>query len=132
MIVSATQLTASGEMLMYGNIVASTVGVIFLGTPHNGCHFASSRWADLFTSLGESLFHGEDRVVKALVEDSEILLDCLQNFARWVIQERVPVVCFYENQKTNLGRRVGIKTGKIPASKLLVRLIQVQFDLDII
>lgn len=105
---------------MHSEIAASTAGVIFLGTPHRGCGFAT--WGKIITSLASPLIHCEDRILKSLEDQSDVLVQRLHEFSRWLFSESVPVVCCFEKFHTDYSRRVGM--GKSGIISTLVRLIQ--------
>ncbi|KAI1178823.1 hypothetical protein F4777DRAFT_63233 [Nemania sp. FL0916] len=98
-------------------IAQSTVGVIFLGTPHRGSNAAS--WGHLIASLAPSSFSCEYRILEALKEHSDSSTDRLKLFSRWLFSESLPVVCFFELQKTDYSSRIG-PVAKIKSFKDLV------------
>ena len=84
----------------------STVGIIFLGTPHRGTQ--ASKWGELIAVSGKKLgFGSEDKILKDLCTDSEALTDLLYNFTLWLFRMSVPTVCFFEQHKTDYGKRLG-------------------------
>ncbi|TXC01070.1 hypothetical protein FocTR4_00009367 [Fusarium oxysporum f. sp. cubense] len=89
----------------FAEIGESTVGVVFLGTPHRGC--AAASWGAMITSLAPPQFDCEDRILKDLEENSSALADRLHDFSRWLFVESVPVVCFFEQLVTDLASRLG-------------------------
>ncbi|OBT46410.1 hypothetical protein VE00_03376 [Pseudogymnoascus sp. WSF 3629] len=89
----------------YKHIAESTVGVIFLGTPHRGSEAA--KWGVLIASLGGLLGSTEKRILKDLQKQSGTLTDRLHDFSSWLFSESVPVVCYWEQLKTDYSTRVG-------------------------
>lgn len=81
--------------------------MVFLGTPHRGTEAA--KWGELVAKAGRSLNFGSDEgIMKHLKEDSETLCDLLYNFTLWLFRDSVPVVCFFELEKTDYGAKHGI------------------------
>jgi len=100
------------------HIAGSTVGVVFLGTPHRGS--AAATWGVLIASLAEWAFTTEDKLLEALEEQSDSLKDRLHDFSHWLFSESVPVVCCFEQLVTDYSSRIGY-AGKILPFKELVR-----------
>ena len=95
---------APGEAFQY--LATSTVGVIFLGTPHRGTKV--SKWGEWVAYSGKQLGLGmDDTILKDLREDSETLNDLLYTFTLWLFRMSVPTVCFFEMHKTDYGQRLG-------------------------
>jgi hypothetical protein len=46
--------------------------------------------------------------MKHLKEESETLRDLLYNFTLWLFRDSVPVVCFFELERTDYGAKYGI------------------------
>jgi hypothetical protein len=89
-------------------LTISTIGVIFLGTPHRGS--PSSKWGEILVRCGRSLGLGsDDRILKDLHESSEALTDLLYPFTIWLFRMSVDVFCFYEQHETDYGERFGVK-----------------------
>jgi hypothetical protein len=107
-------VSASQYHLDYMSISRSTIGVVFLGTPHRGCRAA--KWATLIASLAPPLFVTEDRILRELEEQSGTLTDRLRDFSSWLIFESVRVVCCYEARVTDYSSRVGV-LGKVLRSE---------------
>jgi ankyrin repeat protein len=86
----------------------STVGVIFLGTPHRGSAVAD--WGEVITRASQALGLGsDDHIIKDLKAGSDSLTDLLHNFTIWLFRNSVDVVCFFEQHETNYGDRFGMK-----------------------
>ncbi|KAH7159350.1 hypothetical protein DER46DRAFT_560375 [Fusarium sp. MPI-SDFR-AT-0072] len=100
-------------------IAESTVGAVFLGTPHRGSNAAA--WGALITSLAPSWFFPEGRILKDLEEQSGALTDRLHDFSRWLFVESVPVACFFEQLVTDYSSRMGV-VGKVIPFRELVRI----------
>ena len=89
-----------------GYLAMSTVGIVFLGTPHRGS--ASAKWGELTATIGKWLKLGsEERLLSDIKENSEVLKDVLHKFARWLLQYSVHTKCFFEQEKTDYGKRFG-------------------------
>ncbi|KAG7429088.1 Ankyrin repeat domain-containing protein 50 [Fusarium oxysporum f. sp. raphani] len=102
----------------YLEIAESTVGVVFLGTPHRGS--AAASWGVLITSLAPPQLTAENRILKDLEEQSSSLTDRLHDFSRWLFVESVPVVCFFEQLATDYSSRMGAVGKIIPSRELVV------------
>ncbi|KAG6999753.1 Vegetative incompatibility protein HET-E-1 [Fusarium oxysporum f. sp. conglutinans] len=102
----------------YLEIAESTVGVVFLGTPHRGS--AAASWGVLITSLAPPQFTVEKRILKDLEEQPSSLTDRLHDFSRWLFVESVPVVCFFEQLATDYSSRMGAMRQVIPYKELVV------------
>ncbi|KFY45994.1 hypothetical protein V494_00659 [Pseudogymnoascus sp. VKM F-4513 (FW-928)] len=89
----------------YKHIAESTVGVIFLGTPHRGSEAA--KWGILIASVAGSFVSTEKRILDDLQEQSSTLIDRLHDFSRWLFSESVPVVCYWEQLATDYSARAG-------------------------
>ena len=88
------------------HIPKHTVGIVFLGTPHRGS--ASSNWGSLIVQSGKVLgLDGEDRILDDLKKDSEPLKRVVRDFTKWLFDNSVPTVCFYEQHVTDYGSRAG-------------------------
>ncbi|KAK2611959.1 hypothetical protein QQS21_002065 [Conoideocrella luteorostrata] len=111
-IVSATRQGSE-----YRPIAESTVGVIFLGTPHRGS--PAAKWGALIASLALPGFVSEDRLLKALEQQSDSLADRLRDFSHWLFSESVSVVCAFEQLATDYSSRAGL-LGKFLSSKELI------------
>ncbi|KAF7552936.1 hypothetical protein G7Z17_g3962 [Cylindrodendrum hubeiense] len=71
----------------YTEIAGSTVGVVFLGTPHRGS--AAAAWGALIASLAPPQFSTEKSILRDLEEHSSTLTDRLHDFSRWLFSESV-------------------------------------------
>jgi hypothetical protein len=88
------------------DIAKYTAGIIFLGTPHRGS--ASSNWGRLIVRSGKALgLDGEDRILNDLEKDSETLKQVVRDFTKWLFDNSVPTVCFYEQYTTDYGSKLG-------------------------
>jgi hypothetical protein len=80
------------------------VGIVFLGTPHRGAHAA--KWGEIVaTSAKAPGLRLEDSVLKGLRENSDNLRDLLYGFALWADRAKLDLVCFFEQLKTDHGKR---------------------------
>jgi hypothetical protein len=82
------------------NILRSTCGIIFMGTPHNGAGIA--RWAEILAESIGLLKQTNPRLVKALKSDSKVLTRIQQGFYTMIRARNeeglqpIPITCFFE------------------------------------
>jgi hypothetical protein len=93
-------------------IAKDTVGIVFLGTPHQGS--ASAKWGHMIAFSGKQLgLTTEDRIWNDLREESGAFKNVLDEFTLWLFNSSVPTVCFYEQYKTDYGAKMfGLWTWK--------------------
>ena len=85
----------------------STVGIIFLGTPHRGT--PAAKWGAIVATSAQFLgFGSEDSILKDLRESSETLNDLLYEFTLWTNRVSLKLVCCFEQQETDYGKRYGM------------------------
>ncbi|KAM3548408.1 hypothetical protein ARSEF4850_009431, partial [Beauveria asiatica] len=111
-------VSASRQDSEYSSIAQSTVGVVFLGTPHRGSPAAS--WGALIASLAPPRLVTEDRLLKDLEEQSDSQADRLRDFSRWLFSESVPAVCAFEQLVTDYSSRAGAVVKFMGSPKLVV------------
>ena len=88
-------------------LALSTVGIIFLGTPHRGTQAA--RWGEFVARIGKRLGLGaETSILRDLQADSENLSDLLYDFTLWANRARLSLVCYFEQYATDYGKRFGM------------------------
>lgn len=97
-IIRAASSSTHGRDARLGDLYSSTIGVVFMGTPHRGSPVAS---------LGKSVARFTSRLLAAgsntqvlgnLRPDSHALEKQLHEFA--TVSSHIPIVCFYEELKT--------------------------------
>ena len=99
-------MSANSRGETYQYLATSTVGIVFLGTPHRGTK--ASKWGEWVAYAGKTLgLNMSDAILKDLREDSETLNDLLYEFTLWLFRMSVSTVCFFETHKTDYGRKVG-------------------------
>jgi ankyrin repeat protein len=84
-----------------------TIGVCFLGTPHQGSAMAD--FATVITGVLRATSQKVNRsVVDVLRPDSEVLADLQQSFGSWLRKNsaRFSLTCFFEEHETGLGGMV--------------------------
>ena len=86
--------------VLYNDIVDSTVGVIFLGTPHRGSTIAD--WAGLGADFAHAVKDVNQAIVKLLKRESEILLQLRDSFLKLVRRraekhkQPLNIKCYFE------------------------------------
>ena len=84
---------------------------MFLGTPHRGTQ--AGKWGEYVAKLGKTLGLGsEDSILEDLREDSENLRDLLYDFSLWANRSSLTLICFFEQHRTDYGKRLGYVTWK--------------------
>ena len=111
------QLTTSAQALIiakllevtFPGILTSSVGVIFLGTPHRGSKSFLPQSALLASIAAQSDLHGriEPEVLSAMRSDSGASLDVAEDFADLCRDLKLQITCFFEERKSNLGKAIG-------------------------
>lgn len=83
----------------YGAILKSTVGIIFMGTPHRGSDIASASWAVLLTNIVNAAFLGQ-AVRKDLLRELQAKSTTLTDISRQFVQRSTPlrIMSFIELQ----------------------------------
>jgi hypothetical protein len=88
-----------------GSIVASTSGIVFLGTPHQGGNHTA--WAKLVTSLATAVYKdNSERLIEALTKGSEVLERLQDSFSNIVDQFNIRT--FVEEKGTGAAGKVRI------------------------
>ena len=90
---------------VYGYLLRSTAGVMFLGTPLRGTKAASqAQWLGYTNGLlGKET---SETILSSLEDNNSHLHDITEDFATLAKDRRLPVRCFYETRATNIVRKV--------------------------
>jgi hypothetical protein len=91
---------------LFPDIFSSSVGVVFLGTPHKGTKAFSQQSAVLAAIASQSdLQRGmEPGILDAMISDSGGLLGVSEDFARLCGGTELQITCFFEQRESGLGR----------------------------
>lgn len=99
--------------MRYKDIVDSTAGVIFLGTPHRGSNFAN--WGSLCTGFLSNVKEMNEAIINLLRPESEVLFQLRDSFIKLVIRRaeeksnKLRVHCYFEEYgMTMVGKVRGI------------------------
>ena len=97
------------EHSSYPDIFNSSVGVIFLGTPHRGTKAFGPQSALLAAIASESdlQIEMEPRVLAAMTSEGGGLLDVSDDFVNLCRGTSLLITCFFEQRVSSLGRIVG-------------------------
>ena len=88
----------------YRQILESTEGICFLGTPHCGSQLAD--WGKIFTSVAKLVTKLNDSMVTVLQPESEVLARIQQEFHTMIRarndagKSKLRICCFYEDHDT--------------------------------
>ena len=105
----------------FPGIAKSLAGVVFLGTPHKGSKWQSP--AGVIAAVASTLGLGEERnLMKIVQKDSEMLQDLVQDFTRTANRSSVPLLCLFEQLKSDITKPIKGKNSLIPAYKVMAIL----------
>ncbi|KAH7094910.1 hypothetical protein FB567DRAFT_556321 [Paraphoma chrysanthemicola] len=93
----------------YPGVFDSSVGIVFLGTPHRGTQ-SFTRSSALFAAIAASSDVGqklETEILKSLASEDGGLLDVTDDFVSICTNGGPMITCFYEQRPSKLGKIVG-------------------------
>ena len=97
-------VSANSQSDNFHHISLSTVGVVFLGTPHRGTEAA--KWGQIVATAAKALGLGsEDSILNDIREGSEPSRDLLYEFTLWANRASLKLICFFEQHKTDYAKR---------------------------
>lgn len=100
----------------FGHVLASTQGVLFLGTPHRGS--GAQKWGQIIATSARALgFHTDDSIMKSLSVDSKPLIDLVDDFVTLAKEHSIEIVCFFEQHKTDYAK------GAVWGSGMLAQIV---------
>lgn len=90
-------------------ILNSTVGAVFLGTPHRGTGAFGSQSALLaaIAAQTELYLSMESDVLDAMKAERGELLDVSEDFLKLSVRANLRITCFFEQRESNLGKMIG-------------------------
>jgi len=98
----------------YPGIITSAAGIVLLGTPHRGSNSQSK--ASLIASIAAGFGVGEhSSLLKAVEPDSDMLSDLMHDFTRTANLASIPVFCFFEQHKSDVGKIIRPKGSLWPS-----------------
>ena len=86
----------------FGDILKSTVGIIFMGTPFRGTE--SAALVHIFTRVTSLFVESDTSLVNQISSGSESLKDVLYDFCLLINQSLISLFCFFEQHKTDLAK----------------------------
>ena len=102
---SLVSANSHGSSFQY--LALSTVGILFLGTPHRGTQAA--KWGQIVATTAKALGFGfEDSILNDLRLHSEHSKDLVYEFTLWANRASITLICFFEQHQTDVGRRFGM------------------------
>ncbi|KAF3913606.1 hypothetical protein ABW20_dc0102989 [Dactylellina cionopaga] len=92
----------------YPGIFASTTGMIFIGTPHQGAGKSLHSQGQIYQAIAANNMQTEAGILRTLEEGNETLVDVVREFTRHVNLKPPPVnvFCFFEQKSTIVGKIV--------------------------
>ncbi|PQE16458.1 WD40 YVTN repeat-like-containing protein [Rutstroemia sp. NJR-2017a WRK4] len=86
-------------------ILKATIGVILLGTPHNGTDKITS--GELLTRIIQAGAAGEPTSLAALKIDNEMVLDTVKDFSIATRKNGIAVHCYFEQKSSKVSKMFG-------------------------
>ena len=89
----------------YRQVLESTEGITFIGTPHCGSQLAD--WARVFTSVAKLVKRLNDSIITVLQPESEVLARIQQEFHTMIRarndagKHKLRMTCFFEDLDTS-------------------------------
>lgn len=84
------------------DIVDCVAGIVFLGTPFRGSQ--AQTYAKMIGTIWSYMERGNSKIYDLTEPNSQEQRDQLNNFVRIVNRQAIPICCFYEQHKSDLGR----------------------------
>jgi len=98
------------------DVYKSTQGIVFFGTPHKGSNDA--KWGLILRSIASAAFDTNDKIIRALEPDSELLEKLARDFQDIIDEGKIKICSLLESEgKTGLP----IFNGKVILAPLLGR-----------
>jgi len=88
----------------YPGIGSSISGFVFLGTPHRGTGSLTSEGLACAVSRENPDLYIDTSVLQTIKAGSEVTTDLLQEFTSLCSSTMTPICCFFEQQRTKVGR----------------------------
>ncbi|KAM3516472.1 hypothetical protein NHJ13051_009881 [Beauveria bassiana] len=108
LVIEKAIVRASVDQGPYRGLVDALRGVILLGTPHRGSNI--QKVGSILSQCAALCNYGESHLIVLVDETSVETKDMIHDFVKIMIQKGLmkarAVVCFFENRKTNIGRRL--------------------------
>src|ERR1700712_5127662 len=81
------------------SIEKDAIGIIFMGTPHNGSDYAS--WGTFATTMTKWLKESNSNIIAVLNPESEVLAIVQKGFQRLLSNraqslDKIKIICFFE------------------------------------
>jgi protein SERAC1 len=99
-LITSSGYKTHGRHVALGGIYGSTIGVIFMGTPHRGS--AKASYGDVAASIARLAFHQPNKpLLQTLKIDSHLLEKQRDNFT--TVSNDLAIVCIREELPTGVG-----------------------------
>ncbi|KAL4919605.1 hypothetical protein BDW62DRAFT_178723 [Aspergillus aurantiobrunneus] len=109
LVIERALILAKMQQNKYPSIFDSTIGVVFLGTPHRGSNSFTEE-STLLTAIAASsdLYKSlETDVLGSMTSKNGTLLDVADDFITLCVQGGPQVSCFFEQRSSKLGKVIG-------------------------
>ncbi len=105
LVIEKAIVRASVQKSTFQHLVDLVGGIVLFGTPHQGSK--TQPWGSVIARAAQTIHLGESGLLMEVAEENMEIEDMVNDFARIMMQKGPEtVLVFFENQKSNYGRRV--------------------------